>query len=163
MSFGSAASSAGGPAVAPPAAATGAGAPGFGGVAPEASGASDLSGEAATAAGASVAALPRCGRRERRTAAPAVAARCRELAAESRHDPGPAATVAGDGRRAADQRERQGAGSGDVGLDQAANRDGSLSSTSGGPSLSLVSAVLLAVGLVAVRLIRRVARRAGDR
>ena len=53
-------------------------------------------------------------------------------------------------------------GSGDTGLDQGANRDGALSSTTSGPSLSLVSAVLLAVGLVLFG-IRRVARRAGDR
>ena len=109
MSFGSASSSAGGPVAAPPAAATGAGAPGFGVVAPEASGASDLSGEAATAAGASVGpVVPAAPPARAPVPAAGRVARCRELAAESRHDPGPAPTVAGDGRRAADQRERQG-------------------------------------------------------
>ena len=161
MSFGSASSSAGGPAAAPPAAATGAGAPGFGVVAPEASGASDLSGEAATAAGASVGPVPAAAGASAvpgQAALPdAASSQPSRVTIQAQPQPSPATVVAplinGSGKAT---------GSGDTGLDQGANRDGALSSTTSGPSLSLVSAVLLAVGLVLFG-IRRVARRAGDR
>ena len=112
------------------------------------------------------------GRRERRTPGacrPAPAprragrvARCRELAAEPGHDPGPAPTVAGDGCRATDQRQRQGDRLGRPRRRSRGEPRWRPSSTSSGPSLSLISAVLLAVGLVLFG-IRRVARRAGDR
>ena len=128
---------------------------------PEASGASDLSGEAATAAGASVAPLPAAAGA---SAAPGQAAlpdaassQPSRVTIQAQPQPSPATVVAplinGNGKAT---------GSGDAGAGQGANRDGALSSTSSGPSLSLISAVLLAVGLVLFG-IRRVARRAGDR
>lgn len=159
MSLGSA-SSAGGPA-ALPAASSAAGAPErVSGGGAEATGASDLSGEASTTNDAA--------------STPPQAAMAASPAAPANQRPEPGGTPLPDGAGTVRGQAQpspatvvapiingSGKAIGSAPADQQGTLDGANAAASGGPSLSLISAVLLVVGLVTFG-IRRVARRTTD-